>query len=36
MNYDDIGFAREELQNYIEKLDVTADISLGLFSDFDV
>ena len=36
MNYDVIGFAREELNKYLEILDVDADISLGLFDDFDI
>lgn len=36
MKYDVIGFAREELAKYLEKLDVSAEISLGLFSEFSV
>ncbi len=36
MKYNVIEFAREELAKYLEILNIKADISLGLFADFDV
>ncbi len=34
MKYDVIGFARAELEKYLGILNVSADVKLGLFSDF--
>lgn len=36
MGYDVISFARSELTEYLKKLNVEADIALGLFYDFNI